>query len=436
MATPNSQTTQTPLIDASQTQTNPGNDDDAKLDHSLHSLETFLRLFGFCQYSFLSFSLSWLAFLLVGVALPVVLIEVSYSSSSEKYQIKKFELQILISESLVAAISLVCISYNLRKYGIRRFLFVDRYHGHKLQYREEYIQKINNFFRLLAVWVLPFLLLKTAREVTRVIYVHHDSWWKSVLALLALLVSWTFSTIIFLSGSALFNLVCSLQVIHFENYGKLLERDMDVSAYIEEHTRLTQYLSKISHRFRIYLIFQILVVTGSQFVALLQTTGNHGIVNLINGGDFAVCSFVELVGLIICLNGATKISHRAQGLASVTSRWHAVVTCSSNDASQSRFDNSSGNLEIAYSAGSLPITYSESDLESVDYVPVPTSTQIASYKSLYQKRQAFVTYMQSNPGGLTIYGYTVDRALVGTVFFLEFTLALFVLGKTITFTTK
>lgn len=46
-----------------------------------------------------------------------------------------------------------------------------------------------------------------------------------------------------------------------------------------------------------------------------------------------------------------------------------------------------------------------------------------------------VTYMQSNPGGLTIYGYTVDRALIGTIFFLEFSLALFVLGKTITFTT-
>ncbi|ONI08029.1 hypothetical protein PRUPE_5G154300 [Prunus persica] len=26
---------------------------------------------------------------------------------------------------------------------MRRFLFVDRYHGHKLQYRDEYIQQIN-----------------------------------------------------------------------------------------------------------------------------------------------------------------------------------------------------------------------------------------------------------------------------------------------------
>ncbi|CAB4280538.1 unnamed protein product [Prunus armeniaca] len=83
------------------------------------------------------------------------IIEISYSSSGEKYQIKKFELQILISESLVAAIYLACISYNLRKYGVRRFLFVDRYHGHKLQYRDEYILKIN---LSLAVPIAPLLI--------------------------------------------------------------------------------------------------------------------------------------------------------------------------------------------------------------------------------------------------------------------------------------
>jgi hypothetical protein len=77
-------------------------------------------------------------------------------------------------------------------------------------------------------------------------------------------------------------------VIHFENYGKLLERDMDVSQYIEEHIRLTHYLSKISHRFRIFFILELLVVTASQVVALFQTTWNSEIINFINGGDFVV----------------------------------------------------------------------------------------------------------------------------------------------------
>ncbi|KAK2648111.1 hypothetical protein Ddye_015600 [Dipteronia dyeriana] len=364
---------------------------DTQVTKSLRRLETFLGIFGFCQYSALSFTLSWLCFLLLGVALPLFIIKFSYCSNCDKYEVRSFELEILISQSIVAAISLLCISHNLRKYGLRKFLFVDRYHGHMTLFLQEYIRKINGFFRLLAVWVLLCFLLKSAREVVHVIYVHR-SWWESVGILVALLVSWTYSTVIYLTGSALYHLVCNLQVIHFENYGKLLERDLDVAVYIEEHIRLTHHLSKISHRFRIFLILQFLFVTASQFVSLLETTGNRGIINFANGGDFVVCSIVELVGIIICLHAAAKISHRAQGLGSVASRWHALVTCNPNDASQLGMNN--GGISIsetayAYPSGSLPISCSESDLESVDYVPIPTNTQLASYMSMYQKRQAF-----------------------------------------------
>ncbi|KAL5748294.1 hypothetical protein ACOSQ2_025591 [Xanthoceras sorbifolium] len=407
---------------------------DTQLTVSLRRLETFLGIFGFWQCSVLTFVLSWLSFLLLGVALPLLIIKFSYCFNCEKYEIRTFELEILISQSIVAAISLLCISHNLRKYGVRKFLFVDRYHGHITQFRQEYILRINGFFRLLAVWFLLCFILKAAREVVHVVYVHH-SWWQSVGISAALLVSWTYSTVIYLTGGALFHLVCNLQVIHFENYGKLLERDVDVSVYIEEHIRLTHHLSKISHRFRIFLILEFLFVTASQFMSLLETTGNRGIINFTNGGDFVVCSIAELVGIIICLHAAAKITHRAQGLASVASRWHALVTCNPNDASQLGMNNG-GSLETAYPSGSLPIIYSESDLESVDYVPMPTNTQLASYMSMYQKRQAFVTYLQSNPGGVTVFGWTIDRVLINTIFFVELSLVLFVLGKTITFTTK
>ena len=146
MAVPNTQTeppasAQTPLIILDSNQQEELND--TQLNHSLHRLETFLRIFGFCQYSALSITLSWLVFLLLGVALPLSIIELSYCSNCEKYQIKNFELEILVSESLVAAISLLFISHNLRKYGERKFLFVDRCHGHMTQFREEYLQKIN-----------------------------------------------------------------------------------------------------------------------------------------------------------------------------------------------------------------------------------------------------------------------------------------------------
>ena len=44
-----------------------------------------------------------------------------------------------------------------------------------------------------------------------------------------------------------------------------------------------------------------------------------------------------------------------------------------------------------------------------------------------------VLYLQMNPGGITIFGWTVDRHLINTIFFIELSLVTFVLGKTIVF---
>ncbi|KAF8390605.1 hypothetical protein HHK36_025132 [Tetracentron sinense] len=425
---------QIPLLD--QDQIHEEEEKDVSLDQTLQRLENFLCFFGFRQSSFLSFLLSWTAFFLVGVAVPVAIFELCYCSDCEKYEIRKVEMGILASQACLAAISLLCVSHNLRKHGLRKFLFVDRYHGHMLRFRQEYIKKINGFFCLLVLWMLPCFLLKTSREIIRLIYVHHESWWQSIAILVALVVSWTYLTIISLSASFLFNLVCNIQVIHFDDYGKLLERSSDVSIFIEEHIRLRHHLSKISHRFRIYLLLELLIVSISQFLTLFQTTGYRGIITFINGGDFAVSSVVQVVEIILCLYAAAKISRRAQSIAAVASRWHALVTSISPDASHLRVSSSAGNLEAAYPVGSLSIGYSESDLESLDYVAMPTNTHLASYMSSYHKRQAFVMYLLSNLSGFTIFGWTVDRGMINTIFFLEFSLVLFVLGKTIVFTSK
>ncbi|XP_058102232.1 uncharacterized protein LOC131246290 [Magnolia sinica] len=422
-----------PLINPNHTQEEESNN--PTLDRVIHRLEAFLFIFGFHQCSFLTIVLSWAAFLLLGVVIPVLTIELSSCSDCSKVQITNFELFILASQASLAAVSLLGVSHNLRKYGVRRFLFVDRFHGQTIRFRKEYVEKIEDFFHVLVWWILPCFLLKTAREIIRLVYVHQESWWQTVGIFLALVVSWTYLTTIFLSACSLFYLVCNLQCIHFEDYGKLLERDSDAPKLLEEHMLLRHHLSKISHRFRIYLLVAFLVVTASQFVTLFHTTGYRGIITFINGGDFAVSSIVEVVGIILCLHAAAKVSHRAQGIASVACRWHALVTCSSTDPSQLRATNSAGNLE-ADAPYTIPVNYSESDLESLDNVALPTNPQFASYMSSYHKRQALVMYLQSNPGGLSIFGWTVDRALISTIFFIELSLALFVLGKTIVFTSK
>lgn len=409
------------------------NDEDTELDRSVRGLELFLTLFGFCQFSVITTLLAWLAFAFLGVIVPVLAVFYSVCSDCPKFQIRYFEFQILISQAIVAAVSLLCISHNIRKYGVRKLLFVDRYHGHTVQFRKQYIEKIHTFYRKVGVWLAVCFVLKTAREVTRLIYLHRDSWQQSAIVMVVSLVCWTYLTVLFLSGAALLHLVGNLQLIHFENYGKLLERDLDVSEYIEEHSRLTYYLSKISHRFRIFALLEFLIVTASQIAALLQTTGNQGIINFINAGDFAVMSIVQLVGMILFLSAAAKISHRAQGLGSIVSKWHAVTTCNSSDSSS----HSGGNLEAAAKPVGISINYSESDLECSEFnMPISTNTLLASSNSSYHKRQAFVNYVQSNSGGFTVFGWMVDRMLINTIFFIELSLVFFVLGKTITVTTR
>ncbi|KAI3694158.1 hypothetical protein L1987_77119 [Smallanthus sonchifolius] len=260
----------------------------------------------------------------------------------------------LISSSgiLVSAFALLCLSHNLRKYGIRKFLFVDQYSGHVERFSKEYIQKISESIRLFVLWVLPCLFLKIARELTRVMYMHQESWWKSFGVLVALTFSWAYVNFIYLSSCLVFHLVCYLQIIHFDDYGRLLETETDVLVLIEEHARLRHDLSKISHRFRIYLLLVFAVVTSSQFAMLFQITEFGNKVTFINGGDFAVSSIAQVVGLILCLNAAAKISHRAQGVAALATRWHALASCRLDATSHMRLSN-------------IPISdvSSESDLE-------------------------------------------------------------------------
>lgn len=132
---------QTPPLVKSQENGNGNHDrDDTDLDKTLQKLELFLTLLGFNQSSVLSFVLSWVFLLLLGVLLPMVMLELS---NCQNAQIKSFEFDILVSQALLAAASLICLSHNLRKYGIRKFLFVDRYSGHIERFSDQYHKKIS-----------------------------------------------------------------------------------------------------------------------------------------------------------------------------------------------------------------------------------------------------------------------------------------------------
>ncbi|KVH95669.1 Protein of unknown function DUF3537 [Cynara cardunculus var. scolymus] len=420
----------TPLIlhDSDQTQNlNEANQDDNEeeeeegrthLDKSLQRLNFYLCLLGFDQSSVIRCVISWVMFLVIGVAIPVVVLLLTTNClSCDLYQINGFELVIVASHACLAAVALLCLSHNLRKYGIRKFLFVDQYSGHVERFSKEYIQKISvSKYPIPVLISVPFPGIYTLASIVgsamydledctgnHQCYVHAPSIVVEV-----------------------FQCPCSSDVIiHFDDYGKLLETETDVLVFIEEHARLRHDLSKISHRFRIYLILVFTVVTSSQFAMLFQITEFSDKVTFINGGDFAVSSIAQVVGLILCLNAAAKISHRAQGIAALATRWHALASCGPDDMSHMRLSNRA-----------MSTVSSESDLEAMNYIPLPTNTQLASYLSSYHRRQAFVMYLQNNPGGITLYGWTVDRGLINTIFFIELSLVLFVLGRTTVFTSE
>ncbi|PKA48162.1 hypothetical protein AXF42_Ash020507 [Apostasia shenzhenica] len=407
------------------------------LDRSLRRFELFLSLLGFHPHSsVVIILLSATAFLALGIAAPVSTIVLTRCplGGCEGYRIERFEVTVLVFEALLAAFSLACISRNLFKYDIRKFLFVDQHHGQMDRFHKEYVRKIQSFFQLLLWWILPCFLVKIVREIIRFENISSSSSWKAIVVFLLSIASWIYLIPIFLSSCLLFYLVCNLQVIHFEDYGRLFERDLDTMVLLEEHVRLRYCLSKISHRFRGFLLSMFLFVTASQFVVLIQITGFNERLSFTNAGDLAIASVVQVVGIVLCLHSAAKMSHRAQGIGSLVSKWHALRTCASDDTSQGR-SNSYGNLECL--PASQMIEYSESDLESVENnITVHASSQPVSCTSSYQKRQALVMYLHSNAGGITIYGWTIDRMLLNTIVFLEISLVLFVLGKTLVITSK
>ncbi|XP_076955549.1 uncharacterized protein LOC143630411 [Bidens hawaiensis] len=409
----------TPLLPNQETQQQETN-----LHKTLERFQLYLTVLGFDQSSVLRFGVSWVTFLVIGVAFPVAILSLHANCSTYcLYEIEGFELVIVVSHASLAAVALLCLSHNLRKYGVRGFLFVDQCNGHVERFSKEYVQKISESIRLFVLWVLPCLALKIGLESIRIIYMHRASWWKSFGILAALTFSWAYLNFIYLSSCLVFHLVCNLQIIHFDDYGRLLEAETDVLVSIEEHDRLRHDLSKISHRFRIYLLLVFAVVTSSQFAMLFQVTEISSKVTFINGGDFAVSSIAQVVGLILCLNAAAKISHRAQGVAGIATRCHALASCGSDDESHARLNNRLINDGC-----------SESDLEAMNYISLHNSTQLDSYLSSYLRRQAFVMYLENNPGGITLYGWTVDRSLMNTIFFIELSLVLFVLGRTTVFT--
>ncbi|KAM7278583.1 hypothetical protein ACFE04_005717 [Oxalis oulophora] len=68
----------------------------------------------------------------------------------------------------------------------------------------------------------------------------------------------------------------------------------------------------------------------------------------------------------------------------------------------------------------------EDEMYNSKLIPTYASSTMA-----FQKRQALVIYFENNRAGITVYGFTLDRTTLHTIFGIEMSLVLWLLGKTI-----
>ncbi|KAM7265724.1 hypothetical protein ACFE04_003407 [Oxalis oulophora] len=206
------------------------------------------------------------------------------------------------------------------------------------------------------------------------------------------------------------------RILRFQALFKMFEGfESDPGLIYREHVRIKKQLSTTSHRYRFFIISCAFLISVSQLGALLLVLSSKSQKNFLNSGDLVVCSAVELSGFFLCLLGAAKITHRAQGISSIASRWHMIVTYAS-----------AGNNNINENPPESNDNSYESDSDLSEDVFIQSSEQDSS---LFQTRQALVAYLEHNSGGITLFGYKLDRGLLHTLFAFEFSLVLWILSK-------
>ncbi|RLM77841.1 uncharacterized protein C2845_PM12G17800 [Panicum miliaceum] len=228
-------------------------------------------------------------------------------------------------------------------------------------------------------------------------------------------------------------------ILRMVGFAREFGRFADVATVLQHHRRIREQLRKISHRYRKFIVCSLILVSASQFAALLSATRPHAVVNLATAGDLVLCSLSLVAGLLVCLHSAAKITHKTQAMTSVAAAWHADATVHAFDNDQEDPDPdlppTAGYLapDNAYrvaagdeSGDDDDDSHSEtSSLDDPKYVPFQANN------ICFQKRQALVTYLENNRAGITVYGFVVDRAWLHALFMIEFSLVMWLLGKTV-----
>ncbi|KMT12808.1 hypothetical protein BVRB_4g089010 [Beta vulgaris subsp. vulgaris] len=410
----------------------------------LHSFRSYLRWMCVDQSNIYTAFLSWFVFLVFAIVVPAFSHFYLACPTCDAKHDRPYDTLVQLSLSSIATLSFVCISQFVRKYGLRRFLFLDKLVDESDSVRHHYTTELNRSLKILSIFVLPCFVAECTYKV----------WWYSsgssqipflgniilsdIVACSLELISWLYRTLVFFLVCVLFRLICYLQILRLKDFATVFQVDSDVGSVLVEHLRIRRHLRIISHRYRAFILYALTIITSSQFAALLFTTKNHADMSIFRAGELALSSMTLMTGLAIILRSATKITHKAQAVTALSTKWHVCATIDSffttsetetpvaqntstgGAASPGFFDARSGDSDED-EAGS-----EEDDVDNTKFLPAYAYSSIG-----FQKRQALVTYFENNKAGITVYGFMLDRTWLQLIFGIELSLVLWLLGKTI-----
>lgn len=385
-------------------------------------------------------ALSWLLFILLAVVVPAI----AHFLLAFRPSRRPFDAVVQLSLSAASGASFLCLSSSFRRIGLRRLLYLDKLQTKSDRVRVNYTARLAFSFRLLASLVAPCFAAEAAYKAwwyatsaDRVPFFANDVL-SDVLAYSLEMASWMYRSAIYLLTCVLFRLICHLQGLRLEDFaGSLLveveEGRMGVERVLKEHLDIRKQLKVISHRFRRFIVAALLIATASQFASVLLTTRRDSIDDVLHTGELALCSVVLMSGLTIILSSAAKITHQAQALTGQTTKWHACCTIEPVPDNELDPGSNQNSMTEEYAAETESDCESSEETGDEDMLENTRFMQPHSHVISFQKRQALVTYLENNKAGITVFGFTLDRSYLHTIFMLEWTLFLWLLGKTIGF---
>ncbi|KAJ8622646.1 hypothetical protein MRB53_031175 [Persea americana] len=400
----------------------------------LRSFRSWMRWMCVDQSTAWQTFLSWAMFVALAVCVPVLSHFILSCPTCDARHQRPYDMVVQLSLTVIATLSFCCLSRFIKKYGLRSFLFLDKLCHESEEVRHGYTDQLNRSFKILSYFVLPCFIAESTYKIwwycsggSRIPFLE-NVYLSNAIACILELCSWLYRTSIFFLVCVLFHLICHLQILRLQDFTQVIFREeSDVAMVLKEHLRIRRQLKVISHRFRAFIMSTLIFVTASQFAALLITTRSHADANIFKAGELALCSMGLVTGLFICLRSATKITHKAQAITNHAAKWHVCATIDSYDTTDCETP-----MQITSCPQVFPI-YIDSEEEAMDGDDVDDTKFVPpqAHTISFQKRQALVTYFENNRAGITVFGFMLDRTWIHTIFGIELSLVLWLLGKTV-----